>query len=199
MKNKILILFGHPAFHKSRVNRKLIGAIENTEGITIRKLYELYPDFHINVRREQIIIVEYDIIVWHYPFYWYSMPAILKEYMDLVLEHNFAYGKHGNALAGKITFSAITAGGSKEAYQKKGYNYFTIRQFLAPMKQTASLCKMMYYPPFVVHGTHLHTSEDIIKYANSYKNILLTLRDNNFNHEEILKHEYLNDLITFNE
>jgi glutathione-regulated potassium-efflux system ancillary protein KefG len=36
--------------------------------------------------------------------YWYSTPAILKEWQDLVLEHVFAYGHEGTKLHGKIFF-----------------------------------------------------------------------------------------------
>jgi len=59
------------------------------------------------------------MIVFHHPFYWYSSPAILKEWQDLVLEYGFAYGHEGTALRGKKSLSAsrleeasrLTAGG----------------------------------------------------------------------------------------
>ena len=41
------------------------------------------------------------MIVFQHPVYWYSSPAILKEYQDLVLEYGFAYGHDGHALDGK--------------------------------------------------------------------------------------------------
>ena len=87
---KILVLFAHPAFHKSRINIKLIDTIRDMEGVTINDLYETYPDFYIDVNREKQLLLDHDIIVWQHPFYWYSSPAILKEWMDLVLEHGFA-------------------------------------------------------------------------------------------------------------
>ena len=61
------------------------------EGVTVNNLYEKYPDFFIDVPEEQRLLLENDIIIWHHPFYWYSAPAILKEWMDLVLQHGFAY------------------------------------------------------------------------------------------------------------
>ncbi len=86
----LLVLFAHPAFHKSRVNRVLTRFVKETEGVTFHDLYEAYPDFHIDVAREQALLVRHDVIVFHHPFFWYSTPAILKEWQDLVLEHGWA-------------------------------------------------------------------------------------------------------------
>ena len=49
--HRVLILFAHPALQKSRVNRRLVEAVRDLEGITFHDLYELYPDFHIDVGR----------------------------------------------------------------------------------------------------------------------------------------------------
>ena len=51
------------------------------------------------------------------PFYWYSAPALVKEYLDLVLEHGFAYGSTGRALEGKVLVNATTTGGPEAAYR----------------------------------------------------------------------------------
>ena len=117
---KILILFAHPAFQKSLINKTLIEAIKNLEGVTINNLYEKYPDFFIDVPVEQKLLTEHDIIIWHHPFYWYSAPALIKEWMDLVLQHGFAYGTHGRALEGKWAMSCISTGGRKEVYSADG-------------------------------------------------------------------------------
>ena len=192
---RILILFAHPAMQKSRVNKKLISDIQNLEGITFHDLYESYPDFHIEVQREQDFLVSNDIIVWHHPFYWYGAPSILKEWIDLVLEHGFAYGRTGKALEGKQVLTTITSGGRREAYQPGGFNNYSIRQLLAPFEQTVRLCNMEYLPPFAVHGTHLLTEADIDQAAKDYKSLLISLRDNIFSEEDINSCEYLNDIL----
>ncbi len=194
-KNRILVLFAHPALHKSRVNRQMISAIEDLEDITFHNLYEEYPDFHIDVNREQDLLLKHDIYIWQHPFYWYSSPSIIKEWIDLVLKHGFAYGRKGTALKGKMIFSAITAGGRREVYQEGNMNNFTIPQFLAPFMQTASLCNMIYLPPFVVHGTHLLSEDEIRKAALDYRKILISLRDQLFSNDEIWKCTYMNDLL----
>ncbi len=195
VRNKLLVLFAHPALHKSRVNRQLIDAIEDVEDITFHNLYEEYPDFHIDVNREQDLLLEHDIYIWQHPFYWYSSPSIIKEWIDLVLKHGFAYGRTGTALKGKKIFSAITTGGRREVYQEGNLNNFTIPQFLAPFRQTAHMCNMIYMPPFVVHGTHLFSDADINKAALDYRKILISLRDQIFSDEEIWRCTYMNDLL----
>lgn len=191
---KVLIIFAHPAFHKSRINKQLINVVKNTEGVTINNLYENYPDFFIDVDKEQKLLTTNDIIIWHHPFYWYSAPALLKEWFDLVLQHGFAYGNYGRALEGKTAISVITTGGRKEVYSEKGKNQFTINQFLAPYKQSANLCRMNYLPPFVVHGSHTISSAEIISQAEQYKKLILALRDEQILFENVELYEYFNDI-----
>ncbi len=191
---KILVLFAHPALQKSRINRRLAGALEGLEDVLVHDLYEAYPEFHIDVPREQKLLVEHDIIVFQHPFYWYSAPALLKEWEDLVLEYGFAYGQEGTALQGKWMFSAITTGGSESAYQPDGINRYRIRQLLAPFEQTATLCGMRYLPPFVVHETHRLTGDAQIEpYASAYRDILIALRDGGLTAEMAESADMLND------
>src|SRR5688572_14443298 len=109
---RILVLFAHPALEKSRVHSQLIRQIPIQQNITFHDLYENYPDFHINIDREQQLLLDHDIIILQHPLYWYSAPPIIKQWLDLVLEHGWAYGAKGNALTGKVMMQAITSGGS---------------------------------------------------------------------------------------
>jgi glutathione-regulated potassium-efflux system ancillary protein KefG len=175
--SSVLILFAHPALEKSRVNYRLAGAVRELPGVTFNDLYERYPDFDVDVAEEQRLLTEHDAIVMQHPFYWYSTPALLKEWQDLVLEHGWAYGSNGTALHGKTFLTAITAGGSEQAYCRRGYNRFTIRELLAPIEQTAILCGMSCLPPFVVHGTHSLGDAEITRYADEYRRVIEALRD----------------------
>jgi glutathione-regulated potassium-efflux system ancillary protein KefG len=171
------VLFAHPALHKSRVNRQLVRAIDGLDSVTLHDLYEAYPEFHVDVAREQQLLVTHDAIVLQHPFYWYSTPAILKEWQDLVLEHGWAYGHEGTALRGKLLLSAVTTGAPAAAYCKGGSNRFTMRELLAPLEQTAWLCGMDYLPPFVLHGTHGMTDDQIARHGARYRRLLVALRD----------------------
>jgi glutathione-regulated potassium-efflux system ancillary protein KefG len=169
---KVLILLAHPAFERSRVNRALMAAARGRAGVTLHDLYEEYPDLQIDVAREQAQLLAHDLFIFQHPFYWYSTPAILKEWQDLVLEHNWAYGAKGKALAGKVTFNALSAGGPETAYRAGGYNGFTIRQLLAPYEATAALCHMTYLAPFVVHESLRMTLSDVEPHARDYARLL---------------------------
>ena len=180
-RNRILILFAHPALEKSRVNRHLVRAVRDLPGITFQDLYEAYPDLDIDVAHEQSLLESHDLIVLQHPFFWYSAPAILKEWEDLVLEHGWAYGHEGTALRGKRMMSAITTGARQDAYGAESFNKFTIRQFLAPIERTACLCGMDYLPPFVVHGTHSLSEVEIRAHAEDYSATIQALRDGTLN------------------
>jgi glutathione-regulated potassium-efflux system ancillary protein KefG len=174
---RVLVLFAHPALEKSRVNRQLAAALRDAPGLTFHDLYEHYPDFDIDVPREQHLLLDHDLIVLQHPFYWYSTPPLLKQWIDLVLEHGWAYGRTGTRLRGKQWLHAITTGGQETAYQPGGHNRFTIRQLLAPLEQTAHLCGLEFLPPIVVHGTHRMDEAQIAEAARQYRALLLALRD----------------------
>lgn len=192
---KILIIFAHPAIQKSRIHQRLTDSIKDLNGITVNNLYENYPDFYIDIIREQQLLIEHDIIVWQHPFYWYSSPAILKEWFDLVLQHGFAYGIKGRNLEGKQVLSVISTGGGKEVYSKEGRNHFTINEFLVPFRQSANLCHMEYLPPYVIYGSHTITHADIEIQASKYKKLLTSLRNEKWDNTQLKSAEYFNDLM----
>ncbi|MEM7601091.1 MAG: NAD(P)H-dependent oxidoreductase [Verrucomicrobiota bacterium] len=169
---KTLLLFAHPAMEKSRANAALLEAVRDLDHVTVNDLYAEYPDFLINVDREQELLEKHERIVIQHPFFWYSTPAIMKEWFDLVLEYGWAYGDEGNALQGKTVLTAMTTGGGKSAYCPQGYNQFTIEEFLRPAEQTARLCQMKYEKPFVVYGSLQLSPDDLNKACSEYREIL---------------------------
>lgn len=192
---RLLILFAHPALEKSRVHTRLLKELSQVDNTTLHDLYEAYPDFDIDVAREQQLLLQHDIIAWQHPFYWYSAPAIIKQWLDLVLEHGWAYGSNGNMLAGKSAINIISSGGPLQAYAAGGRNRFTIRQFLAPFDQSAHLCKMQYLPPFVVPGTHRLSPAEMEAYARQYQQALRRLVQQPLPHETFSA-EFFNEQIT---
>lgn len=176
-KRRVLVLFAHPALQKSRVNRRLIQEPQGLAGVHVHDLYEEYPRLEIDVRREQRLLADHDVVVFQHPFYWYSAPSIMKEWQDLVLEHGWAYGSEGRALHGKRWLQVTSTGGPEEAYCSQGQNHATVRQLLAPMEQTARLCGMRFLPPFVVYGAHALDESGIEAAAADYRALLVALRD----------------------
>ncbi len=194
----ILILFAHPRFEKSRVNKMLLNSIKNMVEVTLHDLYEEYPDFNVDSDREKSLLLEHEIIVWHHPFYMYGVPALLKQWVDLVLEYGWAHGDGGDNLKDKLVFNALTAGGTRDTYVHGGHNGFTIREFLAPFEQTATFCKMIYLPPFVVHGTHLLSDRDLEYNGALYRLLLERLSQRRYDLKEICRYDYLNDWLLAN-
>lgn len=178
MPRRILVLFAHPALERSRVNRALVEGVTGLDGVTVHDLYERYPTLDIDVAHEKELLGGHDVLVLQHPFYWYSAPAIVKEWLDLVLELGWAYGPGGTALRGKLMMNAITTGGGHDAYHRDGYNRFTMRELLAPFDQTAHLCGMRYLAPFVIHGALRITDDaELREHVGEYRRLLVALRD----------------------
>lgn len=175
----VLIIFTHPNLQQSNINRHLIEQARQLDFVTVHDLCEAYPDGIIDIETEQAILSEYENIVFQHPFYWYSVPALQKEWFDLVLQYNFAYGPSGNLLQNKNWLSVISTGGGQQAYCSSGHNRFTMDQLLTPFEQTAYLCQMNYLPPFIVHGTRKlfadkprleQVTQDYVEYLTAMSN-----------------------------
>jgi len=181
---KVLINFAHPAKTKSKINIALRNAVKDLEYVTVNDLYANYPDFMIDIKKEQELCTSHDVIVFQHPFYWYQPPAIVKEWFDLVLQHGWAYGSTGNALENKLFVQALTAGGDESTYRHNGANLFTISDLTSPFKATANLCKMDWIPPFMVLGIHRGLPDDQIRFhAENYRKFIVALREDQVNLE----------------
>lgn len=163
IEKKVLVLYAHPSQHRSEVNRPLFQAACGVEGVTAVDLYGQYPTFNINIGKEQQRLLDNDVIIFQFPLFWYSTPAILKEWQDLVLEYGFAYGHGADALKDKIFLCALSAGGKEEAYQSDGYLHFTIKELLRPLEQMATISGMKYLAPFALFGSRTAVEEKRIE------------------------------------
>ena len=173
----VLILYAHPRHHLSRVHAALRTQVEHLEGVTLCDLYEHYPDFLINIPHQQKLLREHEIIVLQHPLYWYSSPALIKEWLDVVLEHGFAYGKNGTALQGKYLLQVVSSGGRDYAFKNSGSSRYSLTELLRPFEQTAHLCGMHYLPPFWVAGTHYLNAAEIATQAERYRKHISALCD----------------------
>lgn len=104
-----------------------------------------------------------DVLILQFPLWWFSMPAILKGWVDRVFAYGFVYGvgehsdkrwgdRYGEGkLAGKRAMLIVTAGGWQEHYSARGING-PIDDLLFPIHHG-----ILYYPgyavlpPFVVY------------------------------------------------
>ena len=90
---KTLIISGHPDLSTSVANQTILEELEKAlPDAEIRKLDQLYPDAVIDVEAEQKALLEADLIVWQFPFWWYSLPWLMKKWLDEVFLHGFSHG-----------------------------------------------------------------------------------------------------------
>lgn len=117
------------------------------------------------VAREQEKLLRADAVIFQFPLWWYSMPAILKGWVDRVYAYGFAYGvgehsdkRWGNrfgegVMAGKRAMLVVSTGGWASHYGPRGING-PIDDLLFPIQHG-----ILHYPgfdvlpPFVVHRT----------------------------------------------
>lgn len=147
---RTLLVFAHPALERGRVNPAMAEAVRDLPGLTLHDLYETYPDFTVDVRAEQKKLWAHDLIVLQFPLYWFSMPSLLKEWMDLTWSRGFAFGA-GAKLKGRTLICAVSTGANRDAYQNGVYR-FPMQDFLRPLEETARYCGLKWAEPFVLHG-----------------------------------------------
>lgn len=167
------MLVAHPQMEQSRVNRAMMlaagrAAAASNGRIEVRDLYALYPDYLIDTTVERARLAAARLVVWQAPVHWYSLPPLLKLWLDEVLAFGWAYGPGGEALQGKDLWLALSTGGSQHAYRPEGYNRYFFDAFLPPMEQTAALCGMRFLPPLLLHGAHHAGEAEISAHATLY-------------------------------
>lgn len=153
----------------------MIAAAEELAHVETRDLYELYPNLHIDVQDEQRALRRADVVVFQFPIYWFSSPAILKEWQDVVLTREFAYGDGEKALNDKLFMLAVSTGGTLQSYSAEGRHGAELAGYLAPFEQTARFCGMKPVEPFVVQNAGELSSVQLEQTVQDYSSKLVTL------------------------
>lgn len=148
---KSVINLFHPRFDESVVGRAWADAATSA-GFEVRNLYNLYPDFQIDVAEEQRTAEAADAIVFQHPLHWYGAPPLMKKWVDDVLTYGWAYGG-SNLLAGKRWMQAVSIGGAASEYTTEGSRGYSAETFLIPWSRVAAFCGMEWENPFIWHGS----------------------------------------------
>ncbi|PHP53079.1 MULTISPECIES: NAD(P)H-dependent oxidoreductase [Actinomyces] len=177
---KTTIFIFHPDLSQSTINLRLAQAAEGLEGVEIRDMYALYPDFNFDVEAEQDLLERTDRIVLQFPIQWYSSPPLLKKWEDDVLTWGWAYGTNGDALQGKELLLAVSAGAVAAHYRRfdtrrsvtdvlfrrrrrdrdAASSGYTMNDVLRPFQATSVIIGTDYLEPFVTPGaTTMHTAD----------------------------------------
>jgi len=169
---KTLVVFSHPRLDRSKINKAWMNEIKNHE-VTFHYLDEAYPNWVFDTEKEMKLMEAHDRIVLQFPFYWYSMPAMMKKWLDDCFEPGCAFGPGGDALKGKELLVATSVGGPEISYQTGNYNSFSLSEFLKPLEQTANLTQMTFLSPYKVYASVAMSEEEINKSAKAYTSYIL--------------------------
>ncbi|WP_092878291.1 glutathione-regulated potassium-efflux system ancillary protein KefG [Izhakiella capsodis] len=165
---KVLLLYAHPESQDSIANRVLLQSASQLDNVTVHELYAEYPDFFIDIHREQQLLRTHQVIVFQHPLYTYSCPALLKEWLDRVLSRGFASGVEGTALEGKFWRSVVTTGEPESAYHHNGLNRHPLSEIMRPFELTARMCHMHWLTPMVVYWARRQSSEAMKNFSRAY-------------------------------
>ena len=165
-----LIILAHPNFDNSVANKTITEELQKSNlNIEIRNIYNLYPEYKIDVKAEQNALLRHQTVIFQYPIYWYNMPAILKLWFDTVFEYQFAYGSKGDKLKGKNFIPSFTVGAPEDEYTTLGNHHFRVHEFCKNLEQTAYYAQMKYVNPIYFHGTSLVAGYTMIDIQNKAK------------------------------
>ncbi|XP_027697280.1 ribosyldihydronicotinamide dehydrogenase [quinone]-like isoform X2 [Vombatus ursinus] len=96
-----------------------------------------------DVIEEQKKVQEADLIIFQFPLYWFSVPAIMKGWMDRVLCQGFAFDFpecfDRGFLQNKLALVSFTTGGDAELYSKTGLSG-DIKYILWPLQSSMVCC-----------------------------------------------------------
>jgi len=171
----ICLLYAHPYPDRSRANRVLLDAVSDLPELDIRRLYDLYPDFSIDIEAEQQALTRADVIVLQHPLYWYSVPGLLKHWFDKVLALGWAYGEGSSALHGKTCLWVTTTGAHEHGYAADGMHRRPFADFVPAIEQTARFCGMHWAPPQVVFGAQRLDHAALAERGRRYREQLVAL------------------------
>lgn len=175
---KSLIVLAHPRIADSRVNKRWKQElIQHPDEIVLHELYEEYPDWNIDVDREQKLLEAHDHIIFQFPLYWYSYPPLLKKWLDDVFTYGWAYGSKGNKLNEKKFGIAMSIGDKKENYSPAGSITFTVDEVITPFKASMIHVGAIVLPYFAAFGSSFQaideeidkSAKDYIEYISKYK------------------------------
>ncbi|TCS44064.1 NAD(P)H-dependent oxidoreductase [Reinekea marinisedimentorum] len=171
----ILYYVVHPDLDHSNANRSLLRKLPLHPQLKVIDLYDRYPSFSVNAVAEKELIDWADALFFQHPLYWYSVPALLKQWFEIVLTPGYAYGKEGTALAGKRWQHIISTGGNANAYRSEGYNQYSMEELLRPLESTAGLCRCEWHEPLIHFSAKHARGEQLNAFNDQVVNTLTDL------------------------
>ncbi|MDE3255867.1 MAG: NAD(P)H-dependent oxidoreductase, partial [Bacteroidota bacterium] len=133
----------------------------------------LNGSFVDDIKNEQQLLYEADLIIFQFPLWWYSMPGLLKGYIDRIFSMGWAYGG-AQALKGKRILVSTTTGAPEMAWTEN--NRGTIKDIFKHLFiGTFGLTGLDPVEPFIVYGAKRLNDDQKKSTTNNYRNYLKSL------------------------
>jgi glutathione-regulated potassium-efflux system ancillary protein KefF len=165
---RALVVFADPSLHRSRISRRVADACASLPGVRVQDLYQLYPDFYIDVRRERALLKGAPLVVFVFQLHWYAMPALLQEWFETVFKPEWAQRETGR-LQGKRTFAAVACASSEQDYRPGGLHGRPLADYLAPLEQSVKACGMDWLEPHVFYGADAADTDAAGRHADDLR------------------------------
>jgi NAD(P)H dehydrogenase (quinone) len=120
-----------------------------------------------------------DFVIFQFPLWWFSLPAILKGWVDRVFAMGFAYdlsrSYDSGIFRGKRGMLALTTGGPPAAYGPGTRNGDLDQLLLHVNRGMLYFIGLDVLPPFVAYGAARVTPEQRAQYLEDYRARLLAI------------------------
>ncbi|CAI2692495.1 flavodoxin family protein [Lactobacillus kunkeei] len=188
---KTLVLVSHPEYDNSMTEAFLKQCQSDIENVDWVVLDNIQTDFNFDKEQEQQRLSQYDRILFQFPMYWYSAPALMKKYEDDVFTKNFIAFEQEGALKGKEMGIITTLGDPIKDYQVGGREGFSISELLKPYQAIAQRGQMEFLKPFVISQFAYMTDAQKQKLLIDYRSYLT---NDNFDSFTSLQKWYIEQL-----
>lgn len=168
---KTLVIFAHPYFEYSTSNLELVKVYEGIENLVFKDLYEDYPDFHIPAFKERKRIREFERLVFHFPLIWFSIPPLLKLWIDEVFDITWNL-EINHPLQNKDAIIIVTVGGKAENYTAEGMYETTLEELLKSLTLSLKVNQIEVKELIAIHNSDDLTKNQLLEIS---KNIRQTL------------------------
>ncbi len=155
-RHNTLIIVAHPDLEHSVINKAWAEAL--TGHATIHSLCDAYPaGTPIDVAHERALVERHDRVILQFPLYWYSAPAILKQWTDEVFGEGWAFGEGGDAWVGRQLGVAVSCGSAEANFCEGGSQKHTLATFLTPYEGLAAFARADYIGHHAFYDTYSDT------------------------------------------
>ena len=120
-----------------------------------------------------------DLVIFQFPLWWFSLPAILKGWVDRVFAMGFSYDYRQSydtgVFRGKRAMLSFTTGAPVATYVPGGRNGNIYDLLLHAQHGMLQFVGMDVLPPFIAYGAGRANDEQRAQYLDDYRDRLLTL------------------------